>query len=100
KVYQPELQKYRDLVNSEYRAAIEKFSGYVNETSGGDPTCKRISDLAADYLHWMSWALGDLPYLAIAVQPDLDNVRRSLGACCLLYVAGRLIDDLADPPFL
>jgi 2-polyprenyl-3-methyl-5-hydroxy-6-metoxy-1,4-benzoquinol methylase len=48
----------------------------------------------------MSWALGDLPYLAIAVQPDLDNVRRSLGGCCLLYVAGRIIDDLADRHFL
>jgi len=54
----------------------------------------------ADYVSWMKWALGDLPYFAAVSHPEPDEFRRRLAPCALLYLGGRIVDDLTDRHYL
>ena len=40
--------------------------------------------LLENYLDWMKWALGDLPWWAVAIRPDPGSLRDNIGACGLI----------------
>ncbi|HXR78102.1 MAG TPA: methyltransferase domain-containing protein [Bryobacteraceae bacterium] len=44
--------------------------------------------------------MGDLPYFAAVIGPDPISFRQRLAPCALLYLAGRIIDDLIDRHYL
>ena len=94
------LASYRELINTGVDRAIQELSAQISETSGSDPACRQVAGLAVSYLGWMKWALGDLPYLAVAIRPNRDQLREHVSACTLVYFADRIVDDLVDRHFL
>jgi 2-polyprenyl-3-methyl-5-hydroxy-6-metoxy-1,4-benzoquinol methylase len=94
------LDSYRQLVNETVDEAVEELVRSIGEISGGDPVCTKLAHLMGTYVSWMKWALGDLPYFAAVSHPNPNTFRERLAPCALLYLAGRIIDDLTDRHFL
>ncbi len=93
-------EQYRDLISKALLQAAADLRRRIEEISGGDPFCSAIMAATENYLDWMKWALGDLPWWAVAIRPDPDSLRENIGACGLMYLAGRVLDDFLDRHFL
>lgn len=94
-----ELDAWSDHLAAGVRLARERLRQDVAEISGEDPMCLQVVDLANDYVDWLQWSLWDLPHFAVAIQPPPQRFERRVAACALVYLAGRIFDDVLDRHF-
>ena len=90
------IRRWNDLIQTSFHNAIERFRKQTTQTAGGSALCVGLAAMAADYVEWMQWALGELPSLALAVGADEASVKARVGPCALVYFAGRVLDDFLD----
>lgn len=94
-----ELDAYRAEISAGIGEALARLRQDVEELSGGNPLATELARQTAEYVDWLQWTLWDLPYLAVALRPDPERLRRGVASCGLLYLSIRVLDDLLDRHF-
>ena len=79
---------------------MEDFKKAVEKISGANGFCMDLAERTSEYLAWMQWALGDLPYYTVALGFPVDELPSALGPCILIYLSGRILDDFLDRHYL
>jgi len=97
---QQALNAIRAAIEATLLNAVAQFETTMAELSGANPLCIDLAHRTADYVTWMRWALGDLPYYALALGLDETSLPDDLGPCIQVYVAGRVLDDFLDRHYL
>ena len=98
--YGDQIAAYREDISAAVRQAIERLQVHTAAVSGSNPFCAELMRRTGEYLDWLQWVLWDLPYFAVAVQPDRERFRKDLAGCSLIYFACRVLDDFLDRHFL
>ncbi len=98
--HQQALDDHRSQIETAMYEAIERFERSIAEISDDNPLCVDLGRRTADYVAWMRWALGDLPYYAIALGFAPGELPPNLGGCILCYFSGRVFDDFLDRHYL
>ena len=100
KDHQDSLDFHESRLKESFDDALAALRDFIEETSGKNELCAEATAALEDYLSYMRWTLGDLPFHAVAIKPDPAWFRKTMGACILVYMTGRLVDDLLDHHFL
>ena len=94
-----DLETWSGHLAAGVRLARERLRQDIAEISGEDPMCLQVVDQANEYVDWLQWSLWDLPYFAVAISPRPERFERRVAACALVYLAGRIFDDVLDRHF-
>jgi len=93
------LEHYRALLSECIDDAKARLREDVAEISGNNDLCARLIDQTDEYIGWLQWSLWDLPYYAVAIGIDDRKFRHRVSACAMVYLAGRVFDDVIDRHF-
>lgn len=99
-LYGEQIAAYRQDTEAAVRQAIERLQTHTATVSGGNTFCAELMRRTGEYLDWLQWVLWDLPYFALAIEPDRERFRKDLAGCSLIYFACRILDDFLDRHFL
>jgi len=94
--HQQEIDDYRDAIDGALRLGLQRLEAAVAELGQGNAFCRDLAGQTANYVEWMRWSLGDLPYFAFAISPSEEQIEQNLPGCALVYFAGRVLDDFLD----
>lgn len=94
------LGEHRLAIEQSMRDSIARFEQVVAQLSDRNPLAVDLAARTADYVAWMQWALGDLPYYSVALGLTPSKLPPVLGPCILTYFSGRVFDDFLDRHFL
>lgn len=97
--HRAEVEQYRAELTQSVKLAKERLEQDVAEISADNPLCLQLVGQANEYIDWLQWSLWDLPYFAVAIRPDFERFRKRVAACALVYLAGRVFDDVIDRHF-
>ena len=98
--YGEQIAAYRQETEAAVRQAIERLQTHTAAVSRGNAFCAELMRRTGEYLDWLQWVLWDLPYFAVAIEPDRERFRKDLAGCSLIYFACRILDDFLDRHFL
>jgi len=98
--HQQDVDSYRVEISAGIAEALDGLRTDADEMTADDPLTRVLLDQSREYIDWMQWALWDLPYFAVVLQPDRQRFRRVTAACGLVYLSFRVIDDMLDRHYL
>ena len=94
-----QIEAYRQEISRGIDEALEQMQREIAAISADNPVCAELTRQAGEYISWMKWALWDLPFFAVALQPPHDLFRAAVTACGLVYLSIRIFDDVVDQHF-
>jgi hypothetical protein len=84
--HEAEVERYRREISIGVVAALERLSRDVGEITGNNPLNVELMQQASDYIEWLQWSFWDLPYIAVALEPDAEEFRGAVAACGMVYL--------------